>query len=322
MKKSLLKLAKTLLPIGLGLFLIGYTYSKTTIEEQKLIIQYILDADPFWISLSILLGILSHISRAIRWNYLLEPMGHQPSITSNVLLILMAYLTNLGIPRSGEFLRATALSTYEGVPFQKGFGTIVIERIVDLILLLVVIGVTVLLQTEVILNYFDAQHISISQLVLGLFIILLVGAILLYYLRKSTSPIAKKFRNFFGGLIEGALSILKLKNKWAFIAHSLFIWMAYVGMFWVIKFTIPEVSQLSFSQILVGFIAGAFAMTATNGGIGLYPIAINQSLSFYGISATAGNAFGWIVWITQTMMIVVLGALSFLVLPFIASKNK
>lgn len=102
----------------------------------------------------------------------------------------------------------------------------------------------------------------------------------------------------------------------------MFIWAAYVGMFWVLKFAVPEVVDLSFSEVLVGFIAGAFAMTATNGGIGLYPIAVHKSLSIYGISAIAGNAFGWIVWITQTLMVVVLGSLSFLVLPFIASKNK
>ena len=144
----------------------------------------------------------------------------------------------------------------------------------------------------------------------------------LKFLKESNTTIALKFRKFFGGLIEGALSILKLKNKWAFIGHSLFIWTAYVGMFWVIKYTVPEVVNLNFSELLVAFIAGAFAMTATNGGIGLYPIAVNKSLSIFSISAVAGNAFGWIVWITQTLMVVVLGAVSFLVLPFIASKNK
>lgn len=322
MKARLIKLLKTLVPIGLGLFLIAFAYSKTTPEERETIYGYILEADPFWISISILLGILSHLSRAIRWNYLLKPMGYQPSIKSNVLIILMSYLTNLGIPRSGEFLRATALTTYEDVPFQKGFGTIVTERIIDLIILFLIIGLSVILQTDVILNYFSSQGISINTLIIGLAIFLLIGFVVLKFLKESNTTIALKFRKFFGGLIEGALSILKLKNKWAFIGHSLFIWTAYVGMFWVIKYTVPEVVNLNFSELLVAFIAGAFAMTATNGGIGLYPIAVNKSLSIFSISAVAGNAFGWIVWITQTLMVVVLGAVSFLVLPFIASKNK
>lgn len=322
MKTRLIKLLKTLIPIGLGIFLIVYAYSKTTAQERETIYNYILDADPFWISVSIGLGVLSHISRAIRWNYLLGPIGYKPTLKSNVLIILMSYLTNLGIPRSGEFLRATALSSYEGVPFQKGFGTIVTERIIDLIILFLIIGITVILQTDVILGYFKEQQISITTLVVGLVLFLVIGFIVLKFLKESSSRIAQKFRGFFGGLLEGVLSILKLKNKWAFIGHSLFIWAAYVGMFWVIKFTVPEVINLNFSEILVGFIAGAFAMTATNGGIGLYPIAVNKSLSIYGISAIAGNAFGWIVWITQTLMVIVLGALSFLVLPFIASKNK
>lgn len=322
MKTRLIKLLKTVLPIGLGLFLIWYAYSKTTPEERQTIYNYILNVDPFWISASIVLGILSHISRAIRWNYLLEPMGYKPPLKSNILIILMSYLTNLGIPRSGEFLRATALSTYEDVPFQKGFGTIVTERIIDLIILLIIIGLSIILQTDVILDYFNSQGISISTILVGLAVLLVLGFVVLKFLKESKSGFAKKFRSFFGGLIEGALSILKLKKKWAFIGHSLFIWVAYIGMFWVLKFAVPEVVDLSFSEILVGFIAGAFAMTATNGGIGLYPIAVNKSLSIYGISAIAGNAFGWIVWITQTLMVVVLGTLSFLVLPFIASKNK
>jgi len=322
LKAKLIKLLKTLIPIGLGLFLIAYSYSKTSPEERELIYNYVVEIDPLWIILSIVLGILSHVSRAIRWNHLLEPMGYQPPVKSNILIILMSYLTNLGIPRSGEFLRATALSTYEEVPFQKGFGTIVTERIVDLIMLLLVIGLSIILQTDVILDYFKSQGISISTILIGLAVLLIVGFVVLKFLKDSKSGFAKKFRDFFGGLIEGALSILKLRKKWAFIGHSLFIWAAYVGMFWVLKFAVPEVDDLSFSEVLVGFIAGAFAMTATNGGIGLYPIAVHKSLSIYGISAIAGNAFGWIVWITQTLMVVVLGSLSFLVLPFIASKNK
>ena len=152
MNAPLKKALKVGIPIALGVFLIWYSYNMTSPADRQVILRYIREADLFWVSLSVAIGILSHISRAVRWNYLLEPMGYRPKIRNNILIILMAYLANLGIPRSGEFLRATALATYEGVPFQKGFGTIVTERVVDLIMLLLIILLALFSQTDIILG--------------------------------------------------------------------------------------------------------------------------------------------------------------------------
>ena len=117
------------------------------------------------------------------------------------------------------------------------------------------------------------------------------------------------------GLLEGGMSIFHMQHKWAFIGHTLFIWTCYVGMFWVIKYTIPETISLNFGQLLVAFVAGAFAMSATNGGIGLYPIAVSKAIALFGISSVSGDAFGWIMWIAQTLMVVLFGTISFLLLP-------
>ncbi len=315
MDARLKKALKIILPLALGLFLIGYSYNMTSEEDRRIILKYIRQADPFWLIISLLIGIFSHVSRAIRWNYLLEPMGYKPKLRNNILIILMAYLANLGIPRSGEFLRATALATYEGVPFQKGFGTIVTERVVDLIMLFLVILVALISQTDIILGY-----LSESGLGLGISIGLLVGGILgLFllraFLRRSESPLALKLRDFIRGLLEGITSIFKIRRRWAFLAHTLLIWGAYIAMFWVIKYTVAETLSLSFGELLVAFVAGAFAMTATPGGLGLYPIAVAQALMLFGISSNSGEAFGWIMWITQTLMVFVFGAISFLLLP-------
>lgn len=315
MDARLKKALKIILPLALGLFLIGYSYNMTSEEDRRIILKYIRQADPFWLIISLLIGIFSHISRAIRWNYLLEPMGYKPKLRNNILIILMAYLANLGIPRSGEFLRATALATYEGVPFQKGFGTIVTERVVDLIMLFLVILVALISQTDIILGY-----LSESGLGLGISIGLLVGGILgLFllraFLRRSDTPLALKLRDFIRGLLEGITSIFKIRQRWAFLAHTLLIWGAYIAMFWVIKYTVAETLSLSFGELLVAFVAGAFAMTATPGGLGLYPIAVAQALMLFGISSNSGEAFGWIMWITQTLMVFVFGAISFLLLP-------
>jgi len=309
------KTLKTILPIVLGVLLVWYSYSITSLEDRQQIIRYIREADLLWVGLSILIGILSHISRAIRWNYLLEPLGYTPRISNNILIILMAYFANLGIPRSGEILRATALATYEKVPFEKGFGTIVTERIIDLLMLLLIISTALFSQTDIILQFLKDNGVNLTSsfLLLGAGIIGLL--IFMAFLRKSTSRFAVKLKGIAKGLLDGVLSIFKMKNKWGFVFHTFFIWTAYIAMFWVIKFTVAETMDLSIGQLLVGFVAGAFAMSTTNGGIGLYPIAVSKSLTIFGISSVSGDAFGWIMWIAQTLMVIVFGAISFLVLP-------
>ena len=309
------------MPIAFGLFLIWYSYSSTTPEDREQIIHYISNASPFWVTISVIIGILSHISRAIRWNYLLEPMGYRPKIINNIFIVLISYFANLGIPRSGEILRATALTTYENVPFEKGFGTIVTERVVDLLMLLLVILVTLALQTDIILAFLEEKGVNL----IGAFGLLFVGIVGLFIstwlIRKSNSSFANKVKAFLNGLLDGVLSVFKMKHKWPFILHTLFIWAAYIGMFWVIKYTVSETIPLSMSELLVAFVAGAFAMSTTNGGIGLYPIAVSAALGIFEISSVSGDAFGWIMWIAQTLMVVVFGTISFIVLPLL-NRNR
>lgn len=301
--------------------MVWYWYSSTAEQERDQIWYYIKEADLFWVGASILLGILGHISRAVRWNYLLQPLGYQPRLSNNVFIILMAYLTNLGIPRTGEILRATALTTYEKVPFEKGIGTIITERIIDVIMLFAIIAVTLILQTEIILGYFENIGIPLNKimLLLGTGILMLGG--FLIFIKKSSHNFARKIKSFAKGLLDGLLSIFKMRNKWAFLGHTFFIWACYIGMLWVIKFTVPETLGLSLSELMVAFVAGALAMMFTNGGIGLYPLAVSQALAIFGISKVSGDAFGWIMWIAQTLMVVVFGAISFLVLPLL-NRNR
>tara|TARA_R110002051_G_scaffold71624_3_gene129334 strand:+ start:1299 stop:2216 length:918 start_codon:yes stop_codon:yes gene_type:complete len=301
----------------LGVFLVWYSYNSTTPENRKEIIFYIKEADPLYVFLSVLLGILGHISRAIRWNYLLEPLGYRPRLSNNILIILTSYFANLGIPRTGEVLRATALTTYEGVPFEKGFGTIVTERVIDVIMLLGIVMIAFLLQTDVIMDMLQERGFNLNGLLLLAAFGLIVFVVFIVFIKKSKSLIAQKIKTFVKGLLDGVFSIFKMKHKWLFIIHTLFIWACYIGMLWIIKFTVPETISLSLSQLLVAFVAGAFAMATTNGGIGLYPIAVSSALTIFGISAVSGDAFGWIIWIAQTLMIVVFGAISFLLLPLL-----
>jgi len=248
-------------------------------------------------------------------------MGYRPKIINNVFIVLISYFANLGIPRSGEFLRATALTTYENVPFEKGFGTIVTERVIDLLMLLFIVLVTLFLQTDIILAFLEEKGVNIIGAI-GILVVGIVGLFLAtFIIRKSKSPFAIKLKGFLNGLLDGVLSVFKMKKKWSFIFHTIFIWVAYVGMFWVIKHTVAETTSLTISQLLVAFVGGAFAMSTTNGGIGLYPIAVSAALGIYGISSVSGDAFGWIMWIAQTLMVVVFGTISFIVLPLL-NRNR
>tara|TARA_R100001369_G_scaffold92084_1_gene135389 strand:+ start:3484 stop:4449 length:966 start_codon:yes stop_codon:yes gene_type:complete len=321
LKSSIKNTLKTILPILLGVFLVWYSYYSTSEEDRSEIIHYIKNADLFWVGVSVFLGILTHLSRAVRWNYLLQPLGYRPKLFNNILIILTAYFTNLGIPRSGEILRATALATYEHVPFQKGFGTIVTERVIDLVMLFLIVAIALFLQTDIIWGFLQQKGFNLVLLLVLLATGILVLSLGMYVVKKSKSKFALKLKTFLRGLLEGILSIFRMKNKWGFVFHTLFIWLAYIAMFWVIKYTVLETVDLSVSQLLVGFVAGAFAMSATNGGIGIYPIAVSSALAIFGISKVSGDAFGWIMWISQTLMIVVFGAISFLILP-LWNRNK
>lgn len=321
MSKTFKKALKIVVPFGLGIALLIFLYSSTSPADRKNIVDNIAKANPFWISISIVIGILSHVSRAIRWNYLLRPLGYTPKVSNNFFMVMIAYLANLGVPRSGEFLRATALTTYEDVPFEKGFGTIVTERVIDVIMLLLIIICALLLQTNFVLGYLEDYGLnlvfSIAILILGIFGLI----VLLRLVGKAKDGFLLKIKKFLNGMLQGVSSILKMRDKWPFILHTFFIWICYVGMFWAIKFAIPETTALGLSELLVAFVAGAFAMMVFPGGLGGYPVFVSAALALFGISSNSGDAFGWIMWIAQTLMIVILGAISFMLLPLL-NRNR
>jgi hypothetical protein len=188
-------------------------------------------------------------------------------------------------------------------------------------MLLLIIFITLFSQTNIILSYLKANGIGLTATLVLVAAGVLFLFVFLAFLRRSSSKLAIKLKDLVKGLLDGVMSIFSMKYKWLFILHTFFIWAAYVAMFWVIKFTVAETMSLSLSEFLVAFIAGAFAMSTTNGGIGLYPIAVSKALAIYGVSAISGDAFGWIMWIAQTLMVVVFGAISFLLLPLL-NRNR
>ncbi len=313
---NLKKVLKIVLPLALGGFLVWYSLSSVSIHT---LIKYFKEANYSWIALGLFFGLLSHLSRAYRWKFLLEPIGYKPNFGNSVMAVLVAYLVNYAVPRAGEVSRAAVMTNYENIPFEKGFGTIVAERITDLIMMLIIIAITLFVQFDFIYDLLIKNFNPIKiGVILGILIV--VFSIFSSRVRKAKSGIGLKIKNFIAGLIEGATSVFKMKHKWAFIFHTVFIWVMYIFMFWA---TIPAIEGLHvpFGGILIGFIAGGFSIAATNGGIGLYPIAVAGALALFGVAQEPATAFGWIMWTAQTAMIIIFGGLAFLLLP-IYNKNK
>ena len=312
---------KILVPLSIGLFFIFLTVNATSNEERKLIYTYIKNADYRFLFLSVFFGILSHLSRAYRWKFMLEPLGYKPRFINTVLSVLIGYIANLGIPRSGEILRATTLSSYEKIPFEKTFGTIIAERLVDMIILISLILLVLSLQFELIWSFLIEKQVSMTKLFYWFFGGLIpVIYIIRFLLKQEKYPLIMKIKKILKGLVEGILSLKKMPNKGAFIAHTLFIWIMYIAMFYVVKWTVPETSTLGLNALLPAFVVGGLAISASNGGIGIYPFSVALMLATFGVTNESGLAFGWITWTSQTFMIIVFGSLSFFALPLVNRK--
>ena len=293
-----------------------YSYNSFTEKQLEQMKGYFVSADYKYVFFSLIFAFLGYVLRAYRWKYTLTQIGYKPNFKLNFLAVSIGYFVNLSIPRSGEVSRALILKKYQDVPFDKAFGTIIGERIVDFIILLLFIFVSLVIEFNT-LKSFLLSYIPIDKVVI-LLIVSCVGFLFGIYLYfYSTSKIILSIKSKISGLKEGAMSIYTMPHKWVFLAYTLMIWFSYVLMFYVSTLALQETSHITFGTALVAFVIGSLTIAFTNGGFGFFPILIAKILFLYNIPLEAGNAFGWIVWTSQLFITVSLGLLSFLLLPLI-----
>lgn len=236
------------------------------------------------------------------------------------MAISVAYLMNVFIPRSGEVSRGIILDKYEGVPFQKGFGTIISERAVDLIFLLVFTALALFIKFDVLHEYvMDSIPASFLYVLLAGTIAILI--LIPLYIKFSKSNVNKKLKNFVVGLKEGIFSIVIMQKKVAFIFHSFIIWGLYLLSFYTALYALPETASIPFGTVIISFVVGSFTFAFTNSGFGTYPAAIAGILTIFGIAKTAGVAFGWILWISNISQIILFGVISLILLPLYNKKS-
>lgn len=281
---------------------------------------YFKSADYFYITLSLIIASFGFLSRAYRWKFAIHHLGYESRFANNLMAVCIAYFINLTIPRSGEFSRALVLKKYEAVPFDKAFGTIVAERIVDFILFLLFAAAAFIFQFKIIKDFL-LSTLPIEKLILlaiAGFLFMIIAILIWLY---SKMRIIIKLKEKIAGLQEGILSVFQMKQRWPFIFHSVFIWFTYVAMFYVSIFALPETSNIGIGAIITAFVFGSLAIGFTNSGFGAFPLLIAQILLLYSIPETVGTAFGWLVWISQTLLTVLLGAISLIMLPILNKKQ-
>ena len=321
MKKQIRKWLTVLVPLLIGIGIIYYQFTTLTSEEIEKIKISFEKANYYYILLSLIIACVGYWSRAYRWKFALNHLGYETKFSNNFFTVCVSYLVNLTVPRSGEISRAALLKKYENVPFDKAFGTIVAERIVDLLIFFLFVFIGFVSQFDKIYQFLLSENVSFQSLIIttivGVFLFFVFILIWIY----AEWQIILKLKKKLSGLVEGITTVYKMKDKWNYIFHSFFIWFSYLMMFYVAVFALPETSEINFDIVIMGFIFGSLAVGFSNGGLGAYPFSIALIFSLYGITKDVGTAFGWLVWTSQTILTILLGLISYVLLP-VLNRNK
>lgn len=313
---------------AVGAFIFWLIYKDQDIEHIKSVLKN--DVNYWWVLLSLFLGLLSHISRTLRWGLMIEPVSHKPRFINTFLAVMMGYLMNLALPRMGEVSRCGVLARYEKISFTKLLGTVVAERLVDMISLLILLGITILSQFGQMLHFMNENPEIKDKLVAAisspLLIIGLIAVVVLFYIFRNKfkhTRVFIKIMEIIHNFKVGFISIRNIKRKGWFYFHSVFIWLMYYVMLYVIFFAFDFTSHLSPIAGLTTFVLASFGMVApVQGGIGAWHFMAKEALSLYGVANENGIIFAFVAHSSMTLMIIIIGIISLLILPFINRRNE
>lgn len=317
-----------LLLIAAGLLVIAFRG-----VDVNTTIQTISEANIFWVFVSGFISIVAFVIRAHRWKLLIEPMGYSPSLKNTTYSVMVGYFANLALPRLGEVSRCGALSKAESIPFNKLLGTVIVERIIDVISLLACIILAAAIEYKRLGSFFQQkvfgpltdkfEQITRSPLLLTIIILAVLFLLIavIYFIRKSKGP-ESKLSKIIKGFIDGLRSIANLKRPWLFIFQSVFIWVLYYLGVYTALFAFPFTRELGAGAALFLLVAGGLGMSApVQGGIGAYHLLVKEGLILYGVTAINGLAFAFMLHGVQLILVIILGIIS-LFLLFSAGKNK
>ena len=334
-KSRILTFVKFIFFLGLGIFIIWLSLKDLTHTERFKILESFKIANYWWVILAIILGVSSHLLRTLRWRIFLEPLGYTPSVKNTFFAVMIGYFANMAFPRLGEVTRCGVLAKYEKIPFQKSFGTVVTERALDMVVFFLLFFLTILTQIGTIANYLNnniypklsrkiSHPFSNPAIVIGAagICVMIILLFIIFRKRIGRSKLFQKILGVILGFWEGLKSLSRIKRPFLFIIYTFSIWILYFFMLYLCFFSLPESSSLGFGAGLSALVLGSAGIIITPGGIGLYPVIIQETLYLYHISNTTGLALGWIAWTAQTVMILVVGGLSLILLSFNKTVNE
>jgi len=333
MKKRILTILQYVLFLGLGIFLAWWSL-KGLDHEKRIEIKNALNHARYWLVIPVFcILILSHLVRALRWKLLINSLGYHPRTENTFFAVMIGYLTNQAVPRLGEILKCTLLARYEKVPADKLIGTIILERVIDAITLLTIFAITLAIQpslyTDLINAFFhsphDPQKKRIPGYVIAAIIIALIAIIMLLWMlikKKNLADVFAIFQRIGKSVWQGISAVQHLKRRGLFLLYTLSLWSLYLVGGYIGFFALQETQQYGIKQAFAVLSAGSIGMIATPGGIGAYALLLKKTMELYGLQEGVALAFGWILWLVQTFVILIGGLFSFVAIPYFNKKKK
>lgn len=329
MKKKILSALNYLVFFSIGIALIWWQISKMTQDEKTQFVLSLKNLNYFYVIIIVLMGLLSHYIRALRWKLLIDPMG-KTSARNAFYAVMIGYLGNTFVPRAGEILRASILSRYEKIPVAKLLGTVIVERLFDMICYLLFIILTVLVQLELVREFVSGKIKDIIFSDVGMpvwqkLLILMAAALAVYFFfrwffkRYSQNKLVARIIQVWKGLKEGLTTIFHLKKKNAFLIYSLFIWALYMFQIYLGFRTMEATAHLGVGAAMSVLTLSTLAMIISPGGLGAFPVAVQQVLLVYHVE---NISFGWLVWGVNTIIIILAGSLSFVLMTYQNRNTK
>ncbi len=327
MRKTLIQILKFFGFLIVGVILLWLAFRNV---EYKKLIEGLKQADYFWVFLSLFFGTLAYLSRARRWLILISPLGYKPTMANTFYALMTGYLANLALPRVGEITRCVALGKKEKIPVDQLFGTVLVERTIDLITLLSITLAMIIMKSDQINQFMKVSiFIPLREKVFSLFgftwiiwavlIVFSAASIyLLFHYRKNLRKIRffSKMFDIARGIINGFKSIVNLKRKWEFILHTVFIWCSYTLMTWVVVFAIEPTSHITLGDSIFLLVIGGLAMSApVQSGLGAFHYIISRGLAFVeGVQIEDGLIYAFLTHESQMLFVIVTGTISFFIL--------
>lgn len=328
------KILKYLLSILLTIIIIYFLFKH---QDPIALVNELKKVDFNWIVLSMIFGALAYVSRGLRWKIMLEAIDYKTSNINNIAAVSIGYFTNLFVPRAGEITRCTALNQKEKIPLNKLFGTIIVERVIDFMALIFLLLFTIISQHKIIKDFYLAiknQNSETNSKILLFFASFITLILIIFLLKKQIKKLSfyEKIKQFIDGLKEGFKSVGNIKNKTHFWIHTFIIWLMYFLMTYVCFFSMSETNHLSLIDGVFILVLGGIGMVIpTPGGIGSYHAVVMIGLAVLGVgyisfgsestSANPALIFPTIVHIAQTLVAIIMGVISLLILFIFNNKT-